>query len=315
MALRMTITEDRDVVIVALAARIDSFAIEELYEGFQQVKKTGKRNVVLMMRDLEYINSRGIATLISFFKWAKEEGRSVKLAQVPQNIMALLTLLGIEKLTSIYDTLPEAIESFEQDLAQEQLPEEVATLNEQGENKRGFAQRRNSGKSLMLGGAVVLIVVLAALFFLAQGEKKSPEVDLQPLLTKIGLLEERMAKLESRAKEAPQVQEKLDSLTRNLNERLSHLEKDINQIKEEAASGKKKADVSQPAAPTPAPPPLSPSKPGATRFHTVAPGENLFRIALRYHLSVEELRRLNNLKPDQSLQVGQKLTVGSQPGN
>jgi stage II sporulation protein AA (anti-sigma F factor antagonist) len=310
MALRMTLTEDRDVVTVALAARIDSFAIEELYEGFEQVKKTGKRNIVLMMRDLEYINSRGIATLISFFKWAKGEGRSVKLAQVPKNIMALMALLGIEKLTSIYDTLPEAIESFEQDLAEEELPEEVAILNEQGENERGFAPRRNSRKSLVLIAAVVLVVVLAALFFLAQGEKKGPEVDLQPLLRKIGLLEERMAKLESKGKEAPQVQEKLDTLTRNLNERLSHLERDINQIKEEAASGKKKAEVSQPAAQAPAPSPRSPSKPGADRVHTVAPGENLYRIALRYSLSVEELRRLNNLKPNQSIQVGQKLNVG-----
>ena len=313
MALRMTITEDRDVVIVALAARIDSFAIEELYEGFEQVKKTGKRNIVLMMRDLEYINSRGIATLISFFKWAKEEGRSVKLAQVPKNIMALLTLLGIEKLTSIYDTLPEAIESFEQDLVQEELPEEEAILNEQGENKRGFAPRQNSRKSLVLASLAVLVLVLIVLYFMGQGEKKGPEVDLQPLLKRIGLLEERMAKLESKAKEAPQVQEKLDSLTRNLNERLSYLEKEINQIKEEAASGKKKPEVSQPAAPAPAPPAKSPSKPGTTKVHTVAPGENLYRIALRYNLSVEELRRLNNMRPDQSLQVGQKLTVG--PGN
>ena len=310
MALRMTITEDRDVVIVALAARIDSFAIEELYEGFEQVKKTGKRNVVLMMRDLEYINSRGIATLISFFKWAKEEGRSVKLAQVPKNIMALLTLLGIEKLTSIYDTLPEAIESFEQDLVQQEHAEEVAILNEQDENRRGFSQRQNSRKSLVLVGLAVLVLALVVLYFMLQGEKKGPEVDLQPLLKRIGLLEERMAKLESKAKEAPQVQEKLDSLTRNLNERLSYLEKEINQIKEEAASGKKKPEVSQPAAPAPAPSPRSLAKPaGATSFHTVAPGENLFRIALRYNLSVEELRRLNNLKPDQSLQVGQKLIV------
>jgi len=309
----MTITEDRDVVIVALAARIDSFAIEELYEGFEQVKKTGKRNVVLMMRDLEYINSRGIATLISFFKWAKEEGRSVKLAQVPKNIMALLTLLGIEKLTSIYDTLPEAIESFEQDLAREELSEEAVILDEDNQRRRGFVPRQNSRKSLVMVGAIVLVVVLAVLFFMAQGEKKSPEVDLQPLLKKIGLLEERMAKVESKGKEAPQVQEKLDSLTRNLNERLSHLEKDINQIKEEAASTKKKPEVSQPAASTPAPPPKSPAKPGTTRVHTVAPGENLYRIALRYNLSVEELRRLNNMRPDQSLQVGQKLTVG--PGN
>ena len=313
MALRMTITEDRDVVIVALAARIDSFAIEELYEGFEQVKKTGKRNIVLMMRDLEYINSRGIATLISFFKWAKEEGRSVKLAQVPKNIMALLTLLGIEKLTSIYDTLPEAIESFEQDLAREELPGEAAILDEENQRRRGFVPRQNSRKSLVMVGAIVLVVVLAVLFFMAQGEKKGPEVDLQPLLKKIGLLEERMAKLESKGKEAPQVQEKLDSLTRNLNERLSHLEKDINQIKEEAASTKKKPELNQPAAPTPAPPPKSPAKPGNTRVHTVAPGENLYRIALRYNLSVEELRRLNNMRPDQSLQVGQKLTVV--PGN
>jgi anti-anti-sigma factor len=309
----MTITEDRDVVTVALAARIDSFAIEELREGFDQVKKTGKRNIVLMMRDLEYINSRGIATLISFFKWAKGEGRSVKLAQVPKNIMALLGLLGIEKLTSIYDTLPEAIESFEQDLAEEELPEEVTILNDQGENRRGFAPRRDSRMSLVLMGAVVLVVVLAVLFLLSQGEKKGPEVDLQPLLRKMGLLEERMAKLESKAKEAPQVQEKLDTLTRNLNARLGHLEKDINQIKEDAASTKKKADVSQPAASAPASSPRSPSKPGASRVHTVAPGENLYRIALRYSLSVEELRRLNNLKPDQSIQVGQKLNVG--PGN
>jgi anti-anti-sigma factor len=310
----MTITEDRDVVIVALAARIDSFAIEELYEGFEQVKKTGKRNVVLMMRDLEYINSRGIATLISFFKWAKEEGRSVKLAQVPKNIMALLTLLGIENLTSIYDTLPEAIESFEQDLVQEELPEEVAILNEQGENKRGFAPRQNSRKPLMLVGLAVLVLALVVLYFMLQGEEKGPEVDLQPLLKRIGLLEERMAKLESKAKEAPQVQEKLDSLTRNLNERLGYLEKEINQIKEEAASGKKKPEVSQqPAAPAPAVSPKAPEKAGSARVHIVAPGENLFRIALRYNLSVEELRRLNNLKPDQSLHVGQKLTVG--PGN
>ena len=299
MALRMTITEDRDVVIVALAARIDSFAIEELYEGFEQVKKTGKRNIVLMMRDLEYINSRGIATLISFFKWAKEKGNAVKLAQVPQNIMHLLTLLGIEKLTSIYDTLPEAIEGFEQD-----LPEDMPTMDEAAPRGRESSPSRKSRNSLVLGGAALVLLILLVLFFLLQGEKKGPEVDLQPLLKKIGFLEERMAKLESRAKEPPQIQEKLDGLTRNLNERLSHLEKDINQIKEEAASAKKRTEVIQPAAPA-----RSQAKSGDARVHTVAPGENLFRIALRYHLSVEELRRLNNLRPDQSLRVGQKLIV------
>ncbi len=312
MPLRMTITEDRDVVTVALAARIDSFAIEELYEGFEQVEKTGKRKIVLMMRDLDYINSRGIATLISFFKWAKEQGKSVKLAQVPKNIMQLLSLLGVEKLISVYDTLPEAIEGFDQDPAKEP-PEEVEILNGEGSIRKGLAPRHKSRTSLVLGGGVVLLVALLVLLFLWQGEKKGPEVDLQPLLKKTGVLEERVAKLESRGKETPPIQERVESLSRNLNERLGHLEKDINQIKEEVAAGKKRAEVSPPASPALTAPPRSVAKPGATRYHTVAPGENLFRIALRYGLSVEELRRLNNLRPDQSLHVGQKLNVG--PGN
>ena len=310
MALRMTITEDRDVVIVALAARIDSFAVEELSEGFEQVRNTGKWNIALMMRDLDYVNSRGIAALISFLKWADEEGRSVKLAEVPEKLMQLLRLVGIEKFVSIYDTLPEAIESFEHDPAEES-PEEEGMVNGEGPARREFAPRHNLRTPLALAGAVILLLVLVVLFFSWRGEEKGPEMDLQPLVKKIGLLEERLAKLESRAKKTPDIREKIDGLSRNLNERLSHLEKDINRIKEGAAPDRKGAEVSQPAVPSPAGPPRLPAKPAATRFHTVSAGENLYRIALRYGMSVQDLRRLNNLRPDQSVQVGQKLNVGT----
>ncbi len=42
--------------------------------------------------------------------------------------------------------------------------------------------------------------------------------------------------------------------------------------------------------------------------HTVAPGETLFRIALRYDTTVEALRQLNNIQGDQ-IEVGQQLVV------
>ena len=44
-------------------------------------------------------------------------------------------------------------------------------------------------------------------------------------------------------------------------------------------------------------------------FHLVRRGETLSHIATRYHVSVRELRRLNNIKSDKSLQVGQKIAV------
>ncbi|MCX8033977.1 MAG: LysM peptidoglycan-binding domain-containing protein [Thermodesulfovibrio sp.] len=44
------------------------------------------------------------------------------------------------------------------------------------------------------------------------------------------------------------------------------------------------------------------------KYHTVKKGENLFRIAYKYNVSIEELKRLNNLDDDK-LRIGQRLIV------
>lgn len=44
------------------------------------------------------------------------------------------------------------------------------------------------------------------------------------------------------------------------------------------------------------------------QYHKVKKGENLFRIAYKYNISIEELKRLNNLNDDK-LRVGQKIIV------
>lgn len=81
--------------------------------------------------------------------------------------------------------------------------------------------------------------------------------------------------------------------------------------------------------PTPAPPPQAPTSPGETVpasprpdpptprgnaasgvVHVVAAGETLFRIALRYDTSVDDLRRLNGITGDQ-ISVGQRLVVSA----
>jgi LysM repeat protein len=46
----------------------------------------------------------------------------------------------------------------------------------------------------------------------------------------------------------------------------------------------------------------------AEAVHTVQPGETLFRISRKYHVSVEKLRKWNNLLSD-TIEVGQKLII------
>jgi len=53
------------------------------------------------------------------------------------------------------------------------------------------------------------------------------------------------------------------------------------------------------------------SRQSATKTHTVASGETLFRIAQNYHTNVEDIKRLNNMSGN-SVMVGQKLKIPQQ---
>ena len=55
------------------------------------------------------------------------------------------------------------------------------------------------------------------------------------------------------------------------------------------------------------PPDLAPDL-SVESLHTVQPGETLFRIGRKYHVSVENLRKWNNLLSD-TIEVGQKLII------
>jgi LysM repeat protein len=49
------------------------------------------------------------------------------------------------------------------------------------------------------------------------------------------------------------------------------------------------------------------SKAVKKRYHEVKKGETLYRIAKQYGITVDELRRLNKLSPNEPIEIGQKL--------
>jgi LysM repeat protein len=63
--------------------------------------------------------------------------------------------------------------------------------------------------------------------------------------------------------------------------------------------------------PTATPRPAAPASPVPTEdvYHTVQPGENLFRIALRYGTTVEAIVAANHLPDQSSVQAGQELLI------
>lgn len=51
------------------------------------------------------------------------------------------------------------------------------------------------------------------------------------------------------------------------------------------------------------------SKAVKKRYHEVKKGETLYRISKQYGITVDELRRLNKLSPNEPIEIGQKLLV------
>ena len=120
---------------------------------------------------------------------------------------------------------------------------------------------------------------------------------------RVALLEERMTQAGAQTRNVSGMQEKIEGLRKEFAEKTKQFESDLAKLRQEMES------VSAKAAPmTRSPVAQAPSK---LRYHTVIRGETLFSIGKKYGITVNELRRLNNLKPNQTIGVGQKLIVSS----
>ena len=112
MALQIDVTEADNVMILTIIGKVDSFSHPELNSSFDQVMKSGKKNILLNMRDMNYIDSVGIGSIIRFAKWVGKIGGSIKIAEMQSNIRQVFRLLSYDQILSIYDSASEAIMSF-----------------------------------------------------------------------------------------------------------------------------------------------------------------------------------------------------------
>jgi len=302
MTLQITITEEKDTAVVELAGKVDSFSAAELQEGFKHVKETGKREIILLLKGLEYVDSRGIGAFLSFFKAVRDGGGMVRLAEAPPNILELFNVLGVEDLAEVYPSLEEALENSREEGSSEEVQRQAAGEGYERHLPKGAVPSLNKAPYVLVGAAVLIAVILAFLFLKPAKRTSGPESELGP---RLDLLERRVAQIESRLGAPSPAEEKMESLSRGFSERFSLIEKDLGRMREDLASLEKKAA-------TAVIPEKEKAPPAPPADHVVSRGETLYRIGLRYNMTVEELRRLNDLKADQPLLVGQRLRVRAQ---
>jgi LysM repeat protein len=170
----------------------------------------------------------------------------------------------------------------------------------------------SSGSKIILGVGILLVIILVILFFM--GSNSASKEDLNALKTRLDQMEKRLVALDMTEKKITSLENqfhglqqsmsRFDSTDKSLREKIDKL---IHQMEKPAP----------PPAPAASKSGVRPSSQkafaskGAVRYHEVSPGETLYGIANRYNISVDQLCRLNHLKPNQAITPGQKLAFPS----
>ena len=85
----------------------------ELDEKLYALLGRNKLNVILDLGKTEWMNSSGIAILIHHWKKFQDAGGHLRLANLTQRIEKIMIIAKLTTVFEVFDTLDEAVKSFE----------------------------------------------------------------------------------------------------------------------------------------------------------------------------------------------------------
>ena len=209
------------------------------------------------------------------------------------------------------------------DSSSDELSEEELRQQDGSEVRPGKKSLPVSTLMLAVIGAALVVVVMVAVWFWDRPQGQRPEKSLKLLENRISQLEERIARLngvdervmtlESQGQKFMTAVDRLDRFETAITLRMDILAKEIAGRQQPAAGKSAPATEKTPGAAVkevtvkpPASPPAAAEEPA---LHTVSAGETLYSISRRYGMSVDELRRANQLDEKATIYPGQQLNV------
>ena len=83
-----------------------------LRSAIRRLLEEGKKRILLNLAQISYVDSSGIGELVSSYTAINKEGGQLKLLNLTQKIQDLLTITKLLTVFDVYDSEPEALNSF-----------------------------------------------------------------------------------------------------------------------------------------------------------------------------------------------------------
>lgn len=211
---------------------------------------------------------------------------------------------------------------------------EFSPMGETVHPRKRSSELKSKGKILIFGSVVILALVLLIMLF-PRGGNNIPKGELIAIKTKLQHLEKKITDTTTIKSQIDHLERQEEGLRKRtaetvisvdaLSKEIEKLAKKIDETKTKSVSVStttKTPPVSrkQPKAELvvtkPETPPVAMEQtkqiPRTQSYHVVRSGENLFRISLRYGITLKKLCRINNITVDHVIRPGDKILVKPQ---
>ena len=99
---------------------------QKLHDTLHELKEQGKRNIVADLGKVKFMNSSGLGMMISALTTMRNAGGDLRLANVADRIQSLLVITKLITVFRHFDSVDEAVQSYEDDPPAEATEEQQA---------------------------------------------------------------------------------------------------------------------------------------------------------------------------------------------
>ena len=112
--MQINVQEQGSVAVVKPAGKITTGSGDvNLREKIRSLLDGGKRAIVIDLSEVKHIDSGGIGEMVSAYTTAKNRGAVIKLASMPEKVLAIFQMTQLITVFDVFDTPEEAVKSFD----------------------------------------------------------------------------------------------------------------------------------------------------------------------------------------------------------
>ena len=102
-------SEPRGFTVIEVGGEIDVYTAPKLKERLVSLVESGSYQLIVDMRSVEFLDSTGLGVLVGGLKRVRAHEGFIDLVCTQSRILRIFRITGLNRVFSIYDTVPEAV--------------------------------------------------------------------------------------------------------------------------------------------------------------------------------------------------------------